>query len=77
MNEQQWLLEPTFHRCVKVVGTGDRLTSEAGFLLLREADYRLGLTECLASPMRDPRQSGGARYTPVELLQQRLYVLYR
>jgi len=46
---QPWLFEPQFNRAVKVRTSDERITSDAGLLLLREADYRLGLTEHLAS----------------------------
>ncbi len=50
-----WLFEPTFNRAIKLrqaldratpcQGQADpRITSDAGALLLREADHRLGLT---------------------------------
>jgi len=72
---QQWLLEPTFQRAVKVAAGSDRLTSDGGAVLLREADHRLGLSESLAGRMHDPRQPERIRYTLLELLRQRLYAL--
>jgi hypothetical protein len=76
MGERQgWLLEPTFQRSVKVVAGSDRLTSDGGALLLREADHRLGLVESLAARMHDPRRADLIRYTLVELLRQRVYAL--
>lgn len=72
---QQWLLEPTFQRAVKVAAGSDRLTSDGGAVLLREADHRLGLSESLAARMHDPRQQEQIRYTLLELLRQRLYAL--
>lgn len=67
--------EPTFNRAIKVDGGQDRLTSDAGLLLLREADHRLGLTESLAAQLYDPRQPDKIRYTLVELLRERVYAL--
>ena len=76
MGERQgWLLEPTFRRAVKVVAGDDRLTSDGGAILLREADHRLGLVESLAARMHDPRRPDLIRYTLLELLRQRLYAL--
>ncbi len=50
MGESKKLLfEPSFNRAVKVRGGQDRLTSDAGTLLLREADHRLGLTQSLSA----------------------------
>jgi hypothetical protein len=67
--------EPTFNRSVKVRSRDDRITSNAGALLLREADHRLGLTEALASGMIDPRQQNLIRYTIPELLRELIYSL--
>ena len=76
MGERQgWLLEPTFQRAVKVVAGDDRLTSDGGAILLREADHRLGLVESLAARLHDPRRPDLIRYTLLELLRQRLYAL--
>lgn len=72
---RNWLFEPDFNRAVKVNATDERLTSDAGLLLLREADHRLGLTEHLASQLDDPRRQDRIRYQLVELLRARLYGL--
>jgi hypothetical protein len=72
---QKWLFEPSFNRAVKVCASDDRITSDAGFLLLREADHRLGLTEWLAQQLFDPRRQDLIRYQLVELLRERLYAL--
>jgi len=69
------LFEPEFNRSIKVVASDDRITSDAGVLLLREADHRLGLTESLAQQLDDPRDSKRTRYQLVELLRERLYAL--
>jgi hypothetical protein len=71
----KWLFEPSFNRAVKVRGTDDRLTSDAGVLVAREADHRLGLTESLAARLHDPRRVERIRYSLVELLRERLYAL--
>lgn len=70
-----WLFEPTFNRSVKVQASDDRITSDGGLLLLREADHRLGITECLAGRLHDPRRQDLIRYQLVELLRERLYAL--
>src|SRR5437762_1246511 len=82
MGERQgWLLEPTFQRAVKVVAGDDRLTSDGGAILLREADHRLGLVESLAAGLVDLRRQRPPfgrcpiRYTLIELLRERLYAL--
>jgi hypothetical protein len=65
----------TFNRSLKLIGRDERLTSDAGTLLLREADHRLGLTESLAAELHDPRDPAKVRYTLVELLRARVYAL--
>ena len=74
MGESQALLfEPTFNRSVKVQAKDERITSDGGVLLLREADHRLGLVESLAEKLYDPRRQDCIRYTLTELLRERLY----
>jgi hypothetical protein len=58
---------------VKVEVREERLTSDAGAVLLREADHRLGLVESLAAGMEDRRDPAKIRYTLTELLRERLY----
>jgi hypothetical protein len=71
----RFLFEPDFNRAVKVDTTDERITTDAGALLLREADHRLGLLEHLAQQLRDPRQPERIRYQLVELLRARVYGL--
>ena len=72
---RKWLFEPSFNRAIKVRGKDDRLTSDAGVLVVREADHRLGLTETLVARMHDPRCAERCRYTLLELLRERIYAL--
>jgi hypothetical protein len=72
---QKGLFEPEFNRAVKVFTTDERITSDAGLLLLREADHRLRLTEHLSGQLVDPRRPERIRYELVELLRERLYAL--
>ena len=76
MGESQALLfEPTFNRFVKVQVKDERITSDGGVLLLREADHRLGLVESIAAKLYDPRRQRDVRYTLTELLRERLYAM--
>jgi len=72
---QSWLFEPTFNRSVKVECKDERITTDGGAILLREADHQLGLTEYLASQLVDPRREDRIRYTLTELLRERLYAM--
>jgi hypothetical protein len=69
------LFEPTFNRSIKLRQADPRITSDAGAILLREVDHRLGLTADLAAGLTDPRDPAHTRYTQVELLRQHLYGL--
>jgi len=76
MGERQgWLFEPTFNRSIKLRQADPRITSDAGALLLREVDHRLGLTADLSGGLHDPRDPAHLRYTQTELLRQHLYSL--
>jgi hypothetical protein len=70
-----WLFEPTFNRSVKLRQADHRISDNAGALLLREIDHRLGLTADLAAELTDPRDPARTRYLQVELLRQHLYGL--
>jgi hypothetical protein len=70
-----WLFEPTFNRSIKVRQVDSRLTANAGAVLLREVDHRLGLVADLAAGLYDGRDPARVRYSQVELLRQHLYAL--
>jgi hypothetical protein len=59
----------------KVVGDfeGGRLTSDAGALLLREVDRRVGLTAALAAGISDPRTPQKIAHDLESMLAQRIY----
>jgi hypothetical protein len=69
------IFEPRFNRAIKVMATDERLTSDAGVVIVREADHQLGLTESLAEKLYDPRDPNKIRYTLTELLRQRVYAM--
>ena len=73
--EKTPFFEPLFNRAVKFRSRDERLTSDAGVLLLREADHRLGLVESLGENLCDPRDPDKIRYSVTELLRERLYSL--
>ena len=68
-------LQPDFNRSVKVEFDDQRITANAGVLLLREIDHRIGLTESIAKAMHDPRQQNLIRYKLSELIRERVYAL--
>ena len=76
MGERQgWLFETSFNRSVKLRQADHRISDNAGAILLREIDHRLGLTADLAAELTDPRRADRIRYQQVELLRQHVYGL--
>jgi hypothetical protein len=52
---------------------GGEITSDAGLLLIRQADNSLHLSESIAGCIEDRRDSRYADHSMVELLRQRIY----
>lgn len=73
MSEESRLFDATFNRTVKIRARDHRLTSDAGVVLLREADHRLGLIESVGARLFDPRRQDLIRYSVTELLRERLF----
>jgi len=65
---------PAVHgRRVTAVCDGGDVTSDAGVLLVKQADARLGLTARLADGMRDGREQGKIDHTLPDLLRARVF----
>ena len=76
MGEHQGnLFEPQFNRSVKVQSTDHRITSNAGVVLLRDAEHRLGLFDAIAKDIRDPRRPDRIRYRIDELIRERVFAM--
>ena len=70
------LLFPTVaDKAVVACFDGGDITSDAGLLLLREADGKIGLTQALAAAIEDPRQQSKVRHSLLLLLRERLFAL--
>jgi len=63
------LFEPSFNRSVKVEARAERLSSDAGAILLREALDRSGIIEDLAAELTDPRDPRFIEHPLPELLR--------
>jgi len=66
-------LSPVSKKSVDLRFTGQDLSSDAGALLLREADHQIGLIDQLADCIRDERDPRYCRHELKELLGQRIY----
>jgi hypothetical protein len=51
---------------------GGDITSDAGFVLLGQADHKIGLTQALAAGMVDKRQASKVRHALPLLLRERI-----
>lgn len=76
MGEVQHTFFPLdFNRSIVIEDRPERLTGDAGVLALRQIDYRLGLTDWLATQLTDPRNPDLITHPQVELLRTRLYLI--
>ena len=74
-NQSQLLFEGHFSRRVVAEFSGDRLTTEGGALLLREADRKIGLLRRVVDCFTDTRQPERIEHELPEMLAQRIYGL--
>lgn len=64
-------LKPKFNQSVKIEFSDHRITSNAGVLLLRDADFKLELTSSIESKMTDTWEATAIRYQ----LGERVYAM--
>ncbi|WP_052518481.1 transposase [Archangium violaceum] len=64
-----------FNGSVKLEARAERLTSEAGAVLLREVDERLGLTRWLGERLTDTREESRVTHSSRELVRTHLLLL--
>ena len=58
---------------MKVAFQGSRITSDAGLLLVRELDERLGLETLISEHLNDSRQGLNTQFSLADLLRQSVY----
>ena len=63
----------TFNGFLKVAFQGSRVTSDAGLILVRELDERLGLEHLITEHLRDSRQGLNTQFRVADLLRQSVY----
>src|SRR6266853_3859906 len=73
--QQGFAFEGHFSRLVVAEFSGDRLTTEGGALLLREADRKIGLLRRVADCFTDTRRPERVEHRLGEMLAQRIYGL--
>ncbi len=75
MGEEHTLFRTEFNRSLRIEARPERLTAEAGTILLREAMDRLGLSRWLTSRLTDPRNPELITHPLSELLHTSLFLL--
>ncbi len=60
-------------RKVHVDFSGGNVTSDAGILLVRQADLHLGLTAAIAKLLKDPRRQASCTHKVLSMVRQRIY----
>jgi len=70
---------PLFPACkrknIHVDFNGGSVTSDAGALLVRNADRKIGLTKAIDKVLNDPRRQGSCMHSQLSMLRQRIYGL--
>lgn len=73
--EQGTLFSLDFNRSVRVESRAERLTADAGVLLLRELSDKLGMAGLVARCLSDPRDPARTRHPFIELFHTRILSL--
>src|ERR1039458_2717389 len=63
----------SFNSSLKVGFQGSRITSDAGLLLVRELDERLGLSQLISANLTDNRRGKNTQLPLPDLLRQSIY----
>ena len=75
MGEEGTLFPLEFNRSIRIEARPDRLTADAGVVLLREVIKRLGITDWLVDRLHDPRSPEYITHPLSELLNTSLLLL--
>ena len=65
------IIRPEFNRSIRIDFLGAKITSDAGFLVVREIDERFKVTAPLGDDVDDPRSPVHIRHSMVEMIRQR------
>jgi hypothetical protein len=72
-DKQTRTIRPEFDRSISIDFQGAKITSDAGFLAMREIDQRFSVLSEAASQIDDPRSARQTDHSLLELLRQRVY----
>jgi hypothetical protein len=66
-------IRPEFERSIAIDFQGAKITSDTGFLLLREIDERFGILGPIESKLEDTRSWAHSTDTQLQMVRQRVY----
>ncbi len=72
-DRQRGVIRPEFDRSIGIDFQGARITSDTGFLLMREMDQRFNILGCVTFLIDDPRSARHTDHSLLQLLRQRVY----
>ena len=70
---QKEALRPNFDRSIMIDFRGARISSDTGFLLLREMDERFDIIGPMSNFLEDRRSPTHTRHSLVQMIRQRVY----
>ena len=70
---QDRIIRPEFNRSIVMDFLGAKITSDAGFLALREIDERFKVTAPMWREVDDPRSPVHVKHSMVGMIRQRVY----
>ena len=71
--EQRETIRPEFDRSIMIDFQGAKITSDTGFLLLREIDDRFGILSPIGSELEDTRSWVHSKHSHLQMARQRIY----
>ena len=67
------VIRPDFNRAIMIDFQGATITSDVGFLLLREIDYRFKIIAPMGDCLEDLRSPTHTKHSLVQMIRQRVY----
>ena len=72
-DKQKETLRPCFDRSISIDFQGAKITTDTGFLVMREIDQRFNILKADVSQIDDPRSPRHTDHSFLQLLRQRVY----
>jgi hypothetical protein len=70
---QKRVIRPNFNRAIKIDFQGAQISSDTGFILLREIDERFSIIDPMGDCLEDLRSPSHMKHSLVQMVRQRVY----